>query len=506
MKKILSFCALTCLCVQIHAQSCTPLGDETSYGSADTWIGYVYQNMNFTSYAGYVLEGTAGNPQFDQNFGGDNVMYNTNGCAVQTQTFSVRYKLQKSFAAGGYQFTIGGDDGYRLSLDGGATWLINRWQDQAYVETTQTIWLDGSYDLVLEFYENGGQNRIRFAYTTACVGSEDPSQFGTNDTWRGYVYDGTNFNSYAGLVLQGSPGNMSFDQNFGGSNTMYATSSCPVQTETFSVRYRLRKNFADGNYVFQVGGDDGYRLSLDGGSTWVIDRWGDQSYNTSSYSTNLSGWRDVVLEYYENGGDNRISISVQSNIVLKVELLEFSARAQAQGTLVNWSLSAESDPLTIMLQRSTDGSNFEDIKRLGLADGNQTAGKIQFETLDPIQMTSAYYRLKMQDRDGSWVYSPTLLVNRSGNITGRLDVFPTRLSGAGIIYVRNQGAESGFRWTLLSLQGQVIQKGQLPPLATGQISNIQPNFPAGSGGWYLLLLESEKGEQIRSRVWWPGDR
>ena len=159
------------------SQPCSPLGNETSYGTNNVWIGYAYDNMNLSSYKGYVTEGTAASPNFDESFGGDNVTYPTNGCGVSTTTFSMRYKLKKTFAAGSYTFTVGGDDGYRLSLDGGANWVINKWVDQSYASTTYTVSLNGTYNLVLEYYENGGSNRISFAVTAVCNGTENTTLF-----------------------------------------------------------------------------------------------------------------------------------------------------------------------------------------------------------------------------------------------------------------------------------------------------------------------------------------
>ncbi len=105
MKKLLTLITtLLITCQFIKAQPCTPLGDQTTYGANNTWIGYVYDNMGFTSYMGYVNEGNAVSPNFDESFGGDNVNYATNGCSVNTETFSVRYKLTKSFAFGSYQY------------------------------------------------------------------------------------------------------------------------------------------------------------------------------------------------------------------------------------------------------------------------------------------------------------------------------------------------------------------------------------------------------------------
>lgn len=506
MKRLLPFFSLLFLCQFSHSQTCTPAGDQTSYGSNDVWLGYVYDNANLTGYAGYVQQGSAGNPQFDQNFGGDDVLYNTNGCSVQTQTFSVRYKLQKTFTAGGYQFTVGGDDGYRLSIDGGASWLINRWQDQGYVETTATVYLDGSYDLVLEYYENGGSNRIRFALATACVGSEDPAEYGSSDVWRGYVYDGTAFNTYTGMVQEGSSGNISFDQNFGGSNVFYNTSSCPVQTETFSVRYRLRKNFPEGYYVFVVGGDDGFRLSLDGGNTWVINRWGDQSYTTSTYALNMSGWRDLVLEYYENGGDNRISLTVQSNIILKVDLLSLHAQSTGQGNKVNWDLSAESDPLDQTLERSVDGRVFTDLQTIPLSSGLRTAQQQHFSWTDATApIGPVFYRIRFTDRDQRTVYSPTVRVSGSGAGTESATAFPSHLTN-NQLYIRGGSTAGAIQWSLHDIQGRVMGRGKTGVLAAGQIQQIAPPLAGQPAGWYLLLLMTDSGEQTRSRHWWPGGR
>src|SRR5882757_4026072 len=174
----------------VSAQSCTPQGNQTSYGTGTTWIGYVYQGRNFDTYKGYVNEGSVSSSNFDESFGGAYVNYSTNGCSIYTEGFSVRYKLTQNFASGNYLFTVGGDDGYRLSLDGGATWVINKWNDQSYTTTTYSVALNGATNMVLEYYENGGDNRISFAVAPICTGTGDPSIYGTNGVWQGYMYQG----------------------------------------------------------------------------------------------------------------------------------------------------------------------------------------------------------------------------------------------------------------------------------------------------------------------------
>ena len=343
---------------------CTPAGDQTSFGSGNTWIGYMYQGKSFNNYKGYITEGNS-SAAFDESFTAAKTNFTTNGCPVYTDTFSVRFKLTKNFAAANYTITVGGDDGYRLSLDGGATWVINKWNDQGYATTAYNIYLNGNYDMVLEYYENFGDNRISFSTSVVCTGNGNPLVYGTNNKWIGYLYQGMNFETYKGYVNKGSESNMNFDENFGGSSTpvTYNTSNCSVQTQAFSARYRLTKTFAAGRYMFTVGGDDGYRLSLDGGATWVINKWVDQSYGISSYTVNLSGAYNMVLEYYQNGGASRISMSMAVLSTLPVKLASFDAAIVSPGKAkLNWTIAEAVNFSRFTVQRSADGLNFTNLQ------------------------------------------------------------------------------------------------------------------------------------------------
>src|ERR1700756_4263802 len=125
LKNIVLFLLLGLSAGSAAAHSCsTAQGDQTSYGTNNVWIGYVYEGKSFNYYHGFVTEGSASNPNFNESFGGNQVYYNTNGCSVYTDTFSVRYKLTASYS-GNFTITVGGDDGVRFSLDGGNTWVIN---------------------------------------------------------------------------------------------------------------------------------------------------------------------------------------------------------------------------------------------------------------------------------------------------------------------------------------------------------------------------------------------
>jgi type IX secretion system substrate protein len=406
----------------VNGQACTPAGDQTTYGTGNVWIGYVYSGVNFNTYHGYVTEGTVANYAFDQSFGGASVPYATNGCPVTTDVFSVRYKLTKTFTNQNIDFTVSGDDGFRLSIDGGATWLINRWNDQSYATGTASVYLNGTYNLVLEYYENTGSNRITFSAAVACSGTGDPSIYGTNNVWQAYIYQGTNFGVYKGSKTEGATLDPNFDEGFGGDNVSMGFLTCPINTEAFSARFRLRRNMPAGTYVFTIGGDDGYRFSLDGGVTWVINKFVDQAYNVTSYTATLSGMKDMVIEYYENSGHNRITFTMSASI-LPVKLTAFNATLTSGDQVqLRWQTQSEVNFNKYIVERSFDGISFNAISSVVAKQTNQLANNYSYID-EPARNGSVYYRLAMNDLDGSTTLSSVVKVTITRAFETR--VYPT---------------------------------------------------------------------------------
>jgi hypothetical protein len=468
----------------VKSQGCSPLGDQTTYGTNNTWIGYVYKNSNLTGYIGYVNEGTAASPNFDENFGGDNVTYSTNGCSTTTEKFSVRYKLTKAIS-GTYDITVGGDDGYRLSLDGGATWVINKWFDQSYATTTVTLTLSGNSNLVLEFYENTGSNRVSFNMTPGCLAAPVTETYGTNNIWNGYIYSGTSFNNYKGLVNRGITTNANFDESFGGSTVNFPTSSCPVYTELFSARFRLRKSFALATYTITVGGDDGYRLSFDGGATWAINKWADQSYGVTTWTGSLGGTYNIVLEYYENSGFNRLSIDFGANgnaSTLPVSLTQFTAREETSVVKLNWATSSEQNTDHFDVQRSADGRNFSTLGQVHSAAMNGfSSTPLYYAYTDnaPLTGSTSYYRLRVVDKDGSITYSNVIRMNGQGQ-TGLLRIYPT-LVDQQKLYLAPSTTMKDVTVDVYSMNGARMQQQQFNQISGGQTvtMTLKSGLPKG---------------------------
>jgi hypothetical protein len=84
-----------------------------------------------------------------------------------------------------------------------------------------------------------------------------------------------------------------------------------LPADGFSARYDGRIHFAAGDHRFELGGDDGVRLWVDG--QLVIDKWVNQAFTTYSATRTLTaGVHDVRVEYYEAGGAARVRLAISA--------------------------------------------------------------------------------------------------------------------------------------------------------------------------------------------------
>ena len=111
-----------------------------------------------------------------------------------------------------------------------------------------------------------------------------------------------------------------FSQSGGvpGSTANGSSFNCGLNyTTNFSLRLRRTENFAPGFYQLSIQGDDGIRLSIDGGTTWILDSFIEQAYTGSFRSTAtafptgicLSGNTDLVIEYFQRPADARLTFT-----------------------------------------------------------------------------------------------------------------------------------------------------------------------------------------------------
>ena len=295
---------------------CVPAGNQTAYGN-DSWIGYVYSDYSnadaapvagASTYSGYITETTL----FDRNTGAD-PLDATTLCTPQSDYFFIRYKMNKNFTAGTYKITVGGDDGYRLSINGGQTWIVNNWSEHSYTSTTVSVALNGSTNLVLEYFEREGSSRVSFSYGMV---TGDPTVFG-NNVWNVYAYDTANFNlttaNYNGYFVDGALGINSEDRwnKAGTPSSATGYQGAPVSVDNFTLVHK-RQGFPCGRYEVKMENwDDAAQVYIDGVMVWSADNYsGGYAVPLSLGIYSLGATTKMEVRLKENGGDARIKMSL----------------------------------------------------------------------------------------------------------------------------------------------------------------------------------------------------
>jgi hypothetical protein len=479
----------------LEAQTCgSAQGNPATYGTNNVWIGYVYTGMTLSSanYQGDFTIGTASSPNFNTTFTSSST-FTPSGCSINTTNFSVRYRLTQSYSSGTYVITVGGDDGYRFSTDGGSTWTINNWNDHSYTTTTDTLTLNGSYNFVLEYYQDGGAAQVSFNITQICMGTGSQTTYGTNNVWNGYLYQGMNFQTFKGTTTEGSASSPFFDESFGnptGNNSStFNSTQCVVSNYQFSAIYMLKQTLTAGNYTFTVGGDDGFRLSLDGGNTWVINKWQDQSYITATYSTWLAaGTYNTVLEYYQNGGYDRLTYN-NTFVALPVTVSNWSAMLQSgNNALLTWSTTDAINFDHFVIQRSTDEENFEDVATINAKP--DSLSRQQYSYTDQFSYNgNVYYRLKMVDHDGVASYSGIVELPMQESI-GSIRIFPTVVEN-GQITVDAPVSINQAHLELYDMNGRRLLAQDWAALQGRQSVSLSGNGHLASGAYIVRLTDNQ---------------
>ena len=217
-----------------------PTVAQNTYGIGE-WFGHVYSwtpttgsqlntpalvaaqsFFSSTNYKGHVVKNSL---SFDDNFLstgflGSASFYNQSsvGCGNNLiSNFAIRYMRNESFTPGRYTISIQCEDGMRLSIDGGATWLLDSYVEQQYASSFKTtatanpsgICLGGSTNIVIEYFQNPANAHATVSFTqlssnvnnplnqTICASSN--ASFDATCTDAGATYQWQIFNSVTSL-------------------------------------------------------------------------------------------------------------------------------------------------------------------------------------------------------------------------------------------------------------------------------------------------------------------
>ena len=173
---------------------------------------------------------------------------------------------------------------------------------------------------------------------------------------------------------------------------------------------------------------------------------------------------------------------------LPIELIRFAAECNNGQVAINWTTASETNNDFFTVQRSLDGTTFEDVT---IVDGAGNSNSIiNYSSIDysPFGGTS-YYRLKQTDFDGNVRYSDVVAVSCADAITDFNLVNAYDQGNGTMAVVFNAGNNELYTITLFDARGRQVTN------TTGKAysGKNQISIPVGdlATGIYLINLSNE---------------
>jgi hypothetical protein len=221
----------------------------------------------------------------------------------------------------------------------------------------------------------------------------------------------------------------------------------------------------------------------------VIDQWHDQGYGSTTYTTTLgNGNRNMVIEYYENGGDNRITFTLQLGNPLPIHLVSFSGKEKNKQADLNWLTSYDSNTDYFELEKSTDGSRYTSLASIASSTGRRATDGYTYHYTDAtLSAGQTYYRLKMVDLNGIITYSPIALISSATIRNNEISLFPTLLTSDRVYLKTGRNLQQAVA-DIFDISGKWMGSRRLGMLAAGQTTSFTPFTGHVAPGLYLVKI------------------
>ena len=179
-------------------------------------------------------------------------------------------------------------------------------------------------------------------------------------------------------------------------------------------------------------------------------------------------------------------------IRLPLKLMEFEGEQEKDKNILLWTTANEEQTASFIIQRSADALQFKDIGTVAAAGDYSGTRHYHYEDGNPLDKNN-YYRLKMLDQDGKFIYSSVILLKRYGS-AGTMSVFPNPTTQSVQITMSRASAGETISAQLVDMSGKVLQQKRIVHNST-----IRFDLDAYVPGIYLIRVQVN-GEQSVWRV------
>jgi hypothetical protein len=214
---------------------------------------------------------------------------------------------------------------------------------------------------------------------------------------------------------------------------------------------------ANGNVAVAGNSARGITASVSGGTVNVYVTSSSTFFSladASGYNGTLTGTATTLASAPANTAFRGIDFAPVSSLPLN--LLSFTATLSDNKVNVNWSTANEVNVGGYEIQRSVNGKDFMPISMVQAENAGSTK---QYAYTDPRAVAgTSYYRLKMNDKDGSYKYSQIATIKNS--IVG-ISLYPNPVRSN--VTIQHESADKGATVSIVGMSGkQLISVNLLP--------------------------------------------
>ncbi len=186
-----------------------------------------------------------------------------------------------------------------------------------------------------------------------------------------------------------------------------------------------------------------------------------------------------------NTSTNRFEIGMGA-VPLSINLLSFNGEKQEQGNRLHWTTTKEASGDRFELQRSNDGKEFDALYNTA-AKG--AASDYNFIDMQPFNGNN-FYRLKMSNAAGDFVYSRTVLINNTRMDAINYSLYPNPSAGPFTIVCSAPLPEAA-TVTVMDVQGRTVLNAQ----AAMGTEKLQLDCTTLAQGLYKVLITTDSGNK-----------
>ena len=192
--------------------------------------------------------------------------------------------------------------------------------------------------------------------------------------------------------------------------------------------------------------------------------------------------KDLILAAIQNDG-----------APLPLVLSSFYAQKQTSKVVLQWQTSSEEGVKQFVIERSNDGKTYKAIGQVA-ATGNSTLTKnYSFADQSPFMSANNYYRLLMQDIDGNYKYSKTLIIKYNGQLSTNMQVFPSPVKDLLQVQLPD-GMKGTVGLQIIDLNGRIVRRNNLA--SDGNALNTTLDVSTLIKGVYILQAQAGSTTQI----------